>query len=227
MPMCPMCRTDATVDHLSSDFHKFNLRCTNEGKTPMSEDLFNQFEAHKMKNKNINTCQETKTAVQAAVQQTTTKNVNAWHWEEKNVFDWAKERIPELLKSCEIPVQGNGSITITNVKDIKGDAYLNVRKGKMRVGFEISCEIEWKGVIQDGDGNTVVECTGKAKVENLDDDHDDDEYEECVRGVKLDKDSPAGSDVLLKVMKKLGRKEICKALYKWNLEIRAMAKKRS
>merc|ERR1711957_1157809 len=198
--MCPMCRVTGTDDHLATDWHCFNMRCTNEGKTPMSEDLFNKH----------------------AVKATTTKNVNQWHWEEKNVFSWAKERIPELLKGADIPVQGNGSITITDVKGIEGDAYLNVRKGKMRVGFEIKMVIHWKGKILDSDGNEAVKCTGKATVVELSDDLDDDEYEEQIQDIKLDKKAK-GADPLLHVMRKLGRKTIVKKLLEWNAEIRAMA----
>lgn len=83
-----------------------------------------------------------------------------------------------LLKESEIPVQGNGSIKITSVKDCEGDAYLNLRKGKIRVGFELKCKIEWAGEIKDSEGAVVVACKGKATLAEIDDSMDDDEYED-------------------------------------------------
>jgi len=222
--MCPMCRVDGTEAHLAGDWHQFNRKCTAEGKTPMSEDLFDKFEKHKW-NKNAADAGIHKAAVEHAVKATTTKNVNQWHWEERNVMAWAKERIPELLKEAAIPVQGNGSITITDVKDIKGDAYLNIRKGKMRVGFELGMNIAWEGKILDSDGNEAVSCKGKAIIVEFSDDQDDDEYEEQIQDIKLEKNAK-GADLLLKVMRKLGRKTIAKQLGKWNKEIRAMAQKK-
>lgn len=222
--MCPMCRVTATAAHLASDWHLFNVRCTEQGKTPMSEDLFDKFEKHKW-NKNANDAGIHKAAVEHAVKATTTKNVNQWHWEEKNVMVWAKERIPELLKEGVIGVQGNGSIKITDVKDIKGDAYLNIRKGKMRVGFELSMSLVWEGKILDSDGNEAVSCKGKCQIVEFSDDQDEDEYEEQIQDIKLDK-KVQGADALLKVMRKMGRKTIAQQLGKWNTEIRAMAQKK-
>jgi activator of HSP90 ATPase len=61
------------------------------------------------------------------------------------------------------------------VKDVEGDAYLNNRKGKIRLGFELKCKVEWKGQINDAEGKAVVECKGTAHLNDLDDTMDDDE----------------------------------------------------
>jgi hypothetical protein len=37
--------------------------------------------------------------------------------------------------------QGNGKITVTDVTEVEGDAYLNNRKGKIRLGFELKCKV--------------------------------------------------------------------------------------
>lgn len=224
-PLCSLCRVAKTEEHVASNFHSFNEGLQGAGKMPMSEDLFNQFEAHKYEKGGVKDSAAAAKAVATAVKETTTKNVNQWHWEEKNVFTWASERIPELLKEAEIPVKGQGTLKITGTKDLTGDAYLNMRKGKIRVGFEIKMTILWEGEIKDADGKSVVKCTGKANVIEISDDLDDDEYEEQVCSFSLEKDSPKGSDVLLKVMKKEGKKAIVKQFLKWNGEIRDMAKK--
>jgi hypothetical protein len=44
---------------------------------------------------------------QGASANSNSKNANNWHWEEKNIKDWAFERLKALLKESDIPVQGN------------------------------------------------------------------------------------------------------------------------
>lgn len=203
-----MCRCDATEAHMASEWHLYNVKVTGEGKTPMAQDLYENFE--KMRVSNGAGAVAAAVTVPTAVP-TNTKNVNSWHWEEQNIFDWTKKRIEELLKETSIPVQGNGGITITKVKDIEGDAYLNMRKGKVRLGFELKCKMEWEGCIKDADGADVVKCTGKATLVDLDDSTEDDEYEDQIQSISVDK-AEKGTDALLTVMKKLGRKHIAAQL---------------
>lgn len=47
------------------------------------------------------------------------KNVNGWHWEEKNRFSWCKERLGELLTA--IPPAETGNLAIVNVTDVLGE----------------------------------------------------------------------------------------------------------
>jgi len=212
---CSMCRCSATEDHLASDWHKYNLKVTTEGKTPMAKDLYENFE--KMRIQSGGTTASAATSTPAPVTGNV-KNVNSWHWEEKNVFAWAKKRLDELLKAAVITVEGNGKITITAVKDIEGDAYLNNRKGKIRYGYEFKLKMEWAGEIRDGDGEVVVKCTGKSSVTEIDDTVDDDEYEDQIH-VSRDKDEK-GSDVIFTVMKKRGRVVIADQIRKLVAELK-------
>lgn len=215
MPFCSLCRVDETPDHLESGWHKYNAQIFKDGKMPMSQDLYEKFEKTRISGGGSAPVVQT-----AASAPDNSKNVNQWHWEEKNMTEWAKERLTKLLEESKIPVQGNGSIKLTNVKEFKGDAYLNLRKGKLRVGFELSIEFEWEGVILDGDNKPVVECSGKGNIAEICDAMDDDEYEDMVH-VSMTKEQK-GADAIFTVMKKVGKKTIADCVRKIAKEMNAM-----
>ena len=49
-------------------------------------------------------------------------NVNGWHWEEKNKLQWAKERLGELLGSCQAKFESHeGHAEVTGLKDVTGE----------------------------------------------------------------------------------------------------------
>jgi activator of HSP90 ATPase len=47
------------------------------------------------------------------------KNVNGWHWEEKNRLDWCKQRLTEVLTAIEPAESGN--LRIVRVTDVVGE----------------------------------------------------------------------------------------------------------
>lgn len=219
MPFCSLCRVDETPEHLQGGWHKYNEQIFKDGKMPMSQDLYEKFESTRISGGGTAPV-VTATATATAPVQENKKNVNQWHWEEKNVTDWAKDRLTKLLEESKIPVQGNGNIKLTNVKEFKGDAYFNLRKGKVRVGFELSIEFEWEGVILDGDDKPVVECSGKGSIAEISDDMDDDEYEDVVN-VSMTKEQK-GADAIYTVMKKVGKKTIADCVRTIAKEMHAM-----
>jgi hypothetical protein len=50
------------------------------------------------------------------------KNVNGWHWEEKNRLEWTKQRLRELLPA--IPAAEPGNLRISEVTDVVGEVRL-------------------------------------------------------------------------------------------------------
>jgi activator of HSP90 ATPase len=38
-----------------------------------------------------------------------------------------------------------GELKVTKVASLEGDAFVNIRKGKRRVGYELKATIEWQG----------------------------------------------------------------------------------
>ena len=47
------------------------------------------------------------------------KNVNGWHWEEKNRLEWSKQHIGALLTS--LPAAETGNLKITKLRELNGE----------------------------------------------------------------------------------------------------------
>jgi activator of HSP90 ATPase len=67
------------------------------------------------------------------------KNVNNWHWVEKNCFPWAKDYFTKKLES--IHFEDNDCSICCSLVDLKGDVDLNQRKGKLLTLFDLEMEI--------------------------------------------------------------------------------------
>jgi activator of HSP90 ATPase len=72
------------------------------------------------------------------------KNVNNWHWVEKNCLPWTREFLGQKLKEFNVEQDGQ-SVEIIKVKSIDGDIDLNQRKGKLINIYDLSFKLEWKG----------------------------------------------------------------------------------
>jgi len=91
------------------------------------------------------------------------KNVNNWHWSEKNATQWSKDKFTSLLQGFIIP-SDNYFIEITHVSKCEGEAIANNRKAKLIFFYEWLLEIEWRGHIKGGD---EINVRGKIEVDNL------------------------------------------------------------
>ena len=64
-------------------------------------------------------------------------NVNGWHWQETDVLPWAKQKIAKIYQDLDLP-----SLTIDHESaEVTGEAYVNTRKGKLIVGYELKVAI--------------------------------------------------------------------------------------
>ncbi|XP_020623589.1 activator of 90 kDa heat shock protein ATPase homolog 1-like [Orbicella faveolata] len=95
------------------------------------------------------------------------KNVNNWHWTEKNATPWSKERLKTLLKDLEIETD-KGKVKITDVRKIDGEAYANNRKAKLIFFYEWVITLDWSGTITDSD----KVWKGNIEIPNLSEEHD-------------------------------------------------------
>lgn len=75
------------------------------------------------------------------------KNVNNWHWIEKDCTGWAHDRLKELLPSVKTIVDGK-VLKVVKVDSIEGDVSVNVRKGRIRQIFDLTMQF---GCEYDGD----------------------------------------------------------------------------
>ena len=164
IPMCSLCRVNQTEEHVASGWHAFNQRLFSSGRMPIAETNYNLYEKPKedaAAGKTDGGSSSSAAAAAAGAPSSSavpvaaggsagsTRNVNAWHWEEADYSRWAKVFITEQLMKIAlgVPVAGEapGSITVTEVAKISGDAYVNTRKGKTFSGYEFKITIEWKG----------------------------------------------------------------------------------
>lgn len=95
------------------------------------------------------------------------RNVNSWHWEDKDVSSWAKTRIKELLSPSHCSADENGvKISVQSVESVDGDATLYNRKGVLKVLYDLKISGKWSTDHEEKD-----DCTGgEFKFELFDED---------------------------------------------------------
>ena len=84
------------------------------------------------------------------------KNVNNWHWIEKNAKQWSIDKIKSLFTGFTIDTgkcktyrrtYSVDFIEIEKVTKCDGDAYANNRKGKVIIIYDLEIEFDWKGKV--------------------------------------------------------------------------------
>ena len=130
-------------------------------------------------------------------------NKNSWHWEEKNYSKFGKEWFKEQLKNLEVIgfSPSNTKIRITEVKEIKGEATITIRKQKQIHIFNFDMKLSFEAEQVVGE----EQCSGDIVVQEFfSDDMDDVELT-----AKIDKDSEFITDVKRTINKNI-REEIIK-----------------
>ncbi|KAI7840914.1 hypothetical protein COHA_005346 [Chlorella ohadii] len=98
------------------------------------------------------------------------RNVNNWHWTEKDALPWCRERLTELLGSADLAPGSGLSVRGTGVKSCEGEAVVNNRKNKIIAAYELSVTLGWEGSTADG---TAV--TGEVRLPYVsEENHDED-----------------------------------------------------
>ncbi|KAI9329652.1 activator of Hsp90 ATPase [Pilaira anomala] len=98
------------------------------------------------------------------------KNVNNWHWVNKNCLKWAQNYFTEHLVGLEAERNGNKA-TITKMVECTGDVDLNQRKGKIITIYDVVLKLDWSGTLADG-----TEVTGSIHIPEIAHDTDSDDY---------------------------------------------------
>lgn len=65
------------------------------------------------------------------------KNVNNWHWIEKDCTEWAHAYLKESLSKVSID-----GLSVAKVTSIEGDVSVNVRKGRVRQVYDLQINLE-------------------------------------------------------------------------------------
>ncbi|XP_010932473.1 uncharacterized protein [Elaeis guineensis] len=119
-------------------------------------------------------------------------NVHNWHWVERDCFEWSRSFLTSLLSNLTI-LDGEGDLAIRTktVDRFDGEAYVNVRKGKIIPGYELSLTLSWEGEAHNSASDPpLLKVSGSLEVPYLADENagEDPEVKITVR----DDDGPVG-----------------------------------
>lgn len=101
-------------------------------------------------------------------------NVHNWHWAERDCLEWSRARLSSLLEGLTV-LDGEGGLTLRTVAldKLDGEAYVNIRKGKVIPGYELSLTLSWEAEAASESG--AVKVAGAAEVPYLADENADED----------------------------------------------------
>ena len=104
-------------------------------------------------------------------------NVNGWHWQERNMMGWGKDRMSELLTAITFELPGSeGAARVVEITKFEGDASVNIRKGNKKFAvFDLSVTCAWEGECVDAEGKETT-AKGEIKLTDFASMNDEDEY---------------------------------------------------
>lgn len=106
-------------------------------------------------------------------------NVHNWHWAETDCIEWSRNLLSSLLSDKTL-IDGEGNLVIKTKKleRLDGEAYVNIRKGKIIPGYEISLSLSWEGEAKDSEGNnTLLKADGVVEIPYIADENADEDPE--------------------------------------------------
>lgn len=115
------------------------------------------------------------------------QNVNAWHWEERDLSSECHEELKRRLKDFVLCKEGDLELRSTEVSEISGDVTVAQRKGKMMCYFELQLTVKWTA----GGG-----VTGKLVVPEVDHDTFRTEYDITISSTDNDEQSQKAEALL-------------------------------
>lgn len=92
-------------------------------------------------------------------------NVHNWHWAETDCLEWSRNQLTRSLSYLPI-LTGEGGLFIKTkkVEKVEGEAYVNIRKGKIIPGYELTVSIPWEGEVKDESGNSILKSEGSVEI---------------------------------------------------------------
>ncbi|KAK4378062.1 hypothetical protein RND71_004358 [Anisodus tanguticus] len=101
-------------------------------------------------------------------------NVHNWHWAETDCLEWSRNFLTNLLSNKSlIDGEGNLKIRTKKLEKLEGEAYVNIRKGKIIPGYELNLILSWEGEVKD----SVVKIEGNVELPYIADENADEDPE--------------------------------------------------
>jgi activator of HSP90 ATPase len=86
------------------------------------------------------------------------KNVNNWHWIEKDCTQWAHDRLKSLFLEAEAP-SVSGSAQVIEVRSVEGEVSVNQRKGRVKQLFDLELTLLYKHASADTEPERTAKVT--------------------------------------------------------------------
>ncbi|XP_052176022.1 uncharacterized protein LOC127790517 [Diospyros lotus] len=99
-------------------------------------------------------------------------NVHNWHWAETDCLEWSRNFLSKLLSDKTL-LEGEANIYIKTKKldKVEGEAYVNIRKGKIIPGYELAVTLSWEGHAKDSEGKTLLASDGLVEIPYISDEN--------------------------------------------------------
>lgn len=146
------------------------------------------------------------------------RNVNNWHWTEKDVTEWSKERLGQLFTGLKLVDDKTTTVAISRVESVKGEAVLNIRKAKLIPSYELELRLIWEGELRDDAGASVGTAKGKVDFPYIADENHDEEPE---MRVLCDANDATSSSLKAAILAAGPKKEMLDRITKFVSELRA------
>ncbi|KAI3833200.1 hypothetical protein MKW92_023662 [Papaver armeniacum] len=105
-------------------------------------------------------------------------NVHNWHWAETDCLEWSKNLLNKLLSNLTIlDGESNLYIKTKKVDIVTGEAYVNVRKGKIIPGYELDITLSWIGEAKGSENESLMKIEGQVHIPYLADENADEDPE--------------------------------------------------
>ena len=102
------------------------------------------------------------------------RNCNNWHWSEKDLSGWSKNRLTELLAEIVVHEDAASCVKVCGLEVMSGEVTVQSRKQKRFPLYELELTIKWEGQEWGSDGKTRADAKGKVKVPDLSEETYDD-----------------------------------------------------
>jgi len=126
------------------------------------------------------------------------KNVDNWHWTEKDLFPWCQNQFETLFKDVVIP-SSKADLKIEKA-EVTGSMIICNRKGKTFYVFDVQLKLEWSGKLKEKSGNEEVTGKGYITVEDIANNEDKWKWT-----VKLENETPANRSIKEEVQNNVGK----------------------
>ena len=106
-------------------------------------------------------------------------NNNSYHWEEKSVAKWSEETLKKCFSLFYFK-HDKATLKITEVKDLKGESSVSIRKSKKIVTYDYNAKLCWKCDMGDANNEKVIgSIEGEFEMPEISNDilDDDEEWE--------------------------------------------------